>query len=201
MKVKANRAYSRFRRALLANPKAQRPWRGTSYRVTTLRYAHAEDILSGEGSYQFGGRWNAPGSVRAVYGSLSDVAAVAESRSMADYAGIPYPFRTPRLLVAIEFDLARVVKLTDPISCAALEFLLDEASQEDWRRLDEDGLESLTQAFGRACFDSGLNGILAPSARVPDAVNVVYFPGNRTGPTEAVICESEQLDRINYSET
>src|SRR5437660_984056 len=113
MKVKANPSYARFRRALAVNREVMGPWRGMSYRATTLDYPHANDILSGEGSYRNGGRWNAIGALRAVYGSTSDVVAIAESRATADYAGIPCPFRTPRLLVVIEFDLPKVIDLTN----------------------------------------------------------------------------------------
>ncbi|MEP6601953.1 MAG: RES family NAD+ phosphorylase, partial [Nitrospirota bacterium] len=75
-----------------------RPWQGAAYRVTTLDYPSPKSILLGQGSFLHGGRWNAPGSFRAVYGSTTDVVAVAESRANAQYAGIPFPFRTPRLL-------------------------------------------------------------------------------------------------------
>jgi RES domain-containing protein len=56
-----------------------------------------------------GGRWNAIGSFRAVYGSSVDIVAVAESRATADYARISLPFVTPRLLVAIEVALETVL--------------------------------------------------------------------------------------------
>ena len=139
---------------------------------------------------------HAPGSFRAVYGSTTDVVAVAESRATADYAGIPYPFRTPRLLVTIELDVPRALDLTSLAAQQAFGFTLAEMCGEDWRKSHEAGLESVTQAFGRALFESGLNAALVPSARVPEGVNVVYFPENKSGSEDAQVCESEKLDRI-----
>ena len=92
------------------------PWSGPAYRVTTLDYPTPKSILLGQGSFLYGGRWNAIGSFRAVYGSTEDTVAVAESRATADYANVPVPFRTPRLLVAIEFALQAVLNLCAPLT-------------------------------------------------------------------------------------
>ncbi|MDQ6859799.1 MAG: RES family NAD+ phosphorylase [Verrucomicrobiota bacterium] len=196
MKVKANPAYERFRRTLNVHRALFLPWSGASYRATTLDYPKAEQILSGEGSFLNGGRWNAIRSFRAVYGSTSDVVAVAESRATASYAGIPYLFRTPRLLVTIEFELARVLDLTNPEIAGVFDATSEEFRLEDWRKVQSAGDESATQALGRACFDAGANALLVSSARVPDGINVVYFPENHSGVAEAFVCEPGKLDRI-----
>ena len=196
MKVRANRAYGEFRRRVAAQPEIFRRWEGVSYRVTTLDYPSPAAILSGQGSFLHGGRWNAPGSFRAVYGSTSDVVAVQESRATAAYAGIPLPLRAPRLLVALELLLRRVVDLTDADTLRRLEVTRDELRVEDWRKVQAEGFESLTQTLGRAAFETGANGLLVPSARVSDGVNVVYFPENQTAVDEARVCEPEKLDRI-----
>ncbi len=166
------------------------------YRVTTLDYPRPASILSGEGSFLHGGRWNARGSFRAVYGSTTDTTAVAEARANADYAGMPQVLLAPRLLVAIEFDLSRVLDLTAVETMRALELNLEELGREDWRRLQEMGMESATQAFGRALVASGASALVAPSARVAGSVNLVYFPENREMAREARVCEPEKLDRI-----
>ena len=196
MKVRANRAYGDFRRRLAAGPEIFRRWAGTAYRVTTLDYPSPAAILSGQGSFLHGGRWNAPGSFRAVYGSTTDVIAVQESGATASYAGIPLPFKTPRLLVAIELSLQRVLDLSDADALGRLELTVDELRVEDWRKVQAEGFESFTQALGRAAFETGASGLLVPSARVPSGVNVVYFPENRTTAEEAKVCEPEKLDRI-----
>ena len=55
-----------------------RPWEGVVYRSVAPHRAEPNEILSGEGSFQNGGRWNAPGSVRAVYAGATPEAAMAE---------------------------------------------------------------------------------------------------------------------------
>jgi RES domain-containing protein len=194
MKMRANRAYPKFRRRLEEQTAVFRSWQGTAYRVTTLDYP--KTILSGQGSFLFGGRWNAPDSFRAVYGSTTDTVAVAESRANSEYAGIPYPFRMPRLLVAIEFNLEKVLDLTTVRTRDALEINCDEFAREDWRKIQSEGSESLTQALGRAAFETGIAAILAASARVGGGINIVYFPKNKGRADQAAVCESEKLDRI-----
>jgi RES domain-containing protein len=51
---------------------------GVIFRSVSPRYARPNDILSGHGAYQAGGRWNAPG-VYAIYGSLEPGLAADES--------------------------------------------------------------------------------------------------------------------------
>jgi RES domain-containing protein len=100
--VKANRVFAEFARRLKEARDIFEPWKGTIYRVTTLKYRDPRIIVFGEGAYRNGGRWNAIRSFRAVYGSTSDVGALAESKANAEYANLPYPFREPRLVVAID---------------------------------------------------------------------------------------------------
>ena len=166
--------------------------------MTTLDYASPRDILLGQGSFLHGGRWNAPGSFRAVYGSTVDTVAVHESRANAEYAGIPFPFKSPRLLVAAELALEKVLDLTASATLHILGVTAGELRAEDWRKVQAEGYESFTQSLGRALFESGGNGLLAPSARVADGVTVVYLPENRTGADEASVCEPEKLDRIRH---
>jgi RES domain-containing protein len=196
MKVTAHPELEKWRRRVRIQPQLFQPWTGAVYRVTTLNYPDPKSILLGEGSFRYGGRWNAIGSFRAVYGSTEDTVAVAESRANAEYAGMPYPFRTPRLLVTIELSLRRVVDLSLKHLREKLGIHLDILSQEDWRKVQELGRESFTQTIGRAVFENGGEGLLAPSTRVPGGVNVVYFPGNKQVASVAQVYESEKLDRL-----
>ena len=196
MKVRAHSAFGKFRRGLVNHPELMPPWRGAAYRVTTLDYPSPKSILLGQGSLIYGGRWNAAGSFRAVYGSTVEVVAVAESRANAEYAGILFPLRAPCLLVSLELDLAKVIDLTSAETVTALGLDLEAFRSEDWRKAQIDGQESLAQCFGRAVFESGANGLLAPSARVPNGINVVYLPQNQTSADEATVFQPEKLDRI-----
>jgi len=199
MKVNAHIGFETMRDRLRKEPQLLQPWKGPAYRVTTLDYPNPRSILLGQGSFLYGGRWNAIGSFRAVYGSTEDTVAVAESRATADYANVPTPFRTPRLLVAIVFSLHAVLNLCDPAVLQNLGCKAEELRAEDWRKVQEQGVESLTQAIGRAVFANGGEGLLAPSARVNEGVNVVYLPENLRLDSRVQVLESEQLDRIRLA--
>jgi len=195
MKVIAHPEGESLRRRIKIQPQLFQPWKGTVYRVTTLTYPDPQSILLGEGSFRYGGRWNASGSFRAVYGSTEDTVAVAESRANAEYAGMPYPFRTPRLLVTIELSLRRVLDLSLEQVRKDLDISLEILNQ-DWRKIQDQGQEGFTQALGRAVFENGGEGLLAPSARVRSGVNVVYFPENKREASLARVYESEKLDQL-----
>ncbi|HEX4667846.1 MAG TPA: RES domain-containing protein [Chthoniobacterales bacterium] len=199
MKVADHPQFETLRQRLQEAPELLQPWSGAAYRVTTLDYPNPRSILLGQGSYLHGGRWNAPDSFRAVYGSTEDTVAVAESRATADYAHVPWPFRNPRLLVAIELSLQSVLDLGRAEVRRKLGLRAEELGAEDWRRLQEQGEESLTQAMGRAAFTEGGEGMLVPSARVRGGVNVVYFPENQRATSKVTVLESEKLDRVRLA--
>jgi RES domain-containing protein len=189
--LKPNHAFEQFRRRIKET--LFRPWKGTIYRGTTLKYAGARTILYGEGSYRNGGRWNAIGSFRAVYGSTDDVVALAESKANAEYANLPYPFRETRLVVALDVALSRVVDLTVTETLDALGVTEEELRREDWRKVQEQGFESLTQALGRALFAAKGEGLVARSARVENGINVAYFPENKSRGSRVRPWEAQQL--------
>jgi hypothetical protein len=73
---------------------------------------------------------------------------------------------------------------------------LDELRSEDWRKVQEEGRESFTQVIGRAVFSIGGEGLRAPSARVTNGVNIVYFPENHRPASSVFVLESEMLDGV-----
>lgn len=188
--------FERLRQRIAQSSQLLRPWQGVAYRVTTLDYPSPKSILLGQGSFLHGGRWNAIGSFRAVYGSAADTVAVAESRATADYANIPLPFVTPRLLVAIDLVLHAVLDLTRASIRERLDLTDTELRAEDWRKVQEEGRESFTQAIGRAVFSNQGEGLLVPSARVPEGINIVYFPQNHRGTSRVRVLDSEKFKRI-----
>jgi len=194
--LKPNRAFVEFSRRLKKAPEIFQPWKGTIYRVTTLRYRDPRIILFGEGSYRNGGRWNAIRSFRAVYGSADDVTALKESKANAEYANLPYPFREPRLIVAVDVSLSRFVDLTSSETLKLLNVTEEELRTEDWRKVQEQGFESLTQSLGRAVFDAKSEGLLAFSARVAKAINIAYFPQNKLRGSEVRLCEAQELRNL-----
>lgn len=199
MNCQPHPAFEKLRKQMAEGGQLLQPWQGTAYRVTTLDYPSSKSILLGQGSFLHGGRWNAIGTFRAVYGSTVDTVAVAESRATADYARIPLPFATPRLLVAIELALQAVLDLTHAPLRERLGITLDELRAEDWRKVQEDGRESFTQVIGRAVFSIGGEGLRVPSAQVANGVNIVYFPEKHRPSSHVLVLESEKLDRVRLA--
>jgi hypothetical protein len=72
----------------------------------------------------------------------------------------------------------------------------EELRNEDWRKVQEQGFESLTQALGRAALEAKAEGLLAFSARVPKAINVVYFPQNRLRGSKVRLWEAKKLKDV-----
>jgi RES domain-containing protein len=200
MKIAGHIRFETLRRRLREERSLLKPWSGSGYRVTTLDHPTPKSILLGQGSFLHGRRWNAIGSFRAVYGCTEDTVAVAESRATADYARVPVPFRTPRLLIAIEFSLQRVLNLCATDVLKKLGLTADDLRAEDGRKEREQGMESCTQAIGRAIFANDGECLLVPSARVSEGVNVVYFPENRRAGSRIRVLESEKLDRIRLEQ-
>jgi RES domain-containing protein len=149
-------------------------WNGTLFRFHTVDFPTAKDVLSGGGARNHGGRWNPPG-LATLYGSTTDTTALEEGKANDRYYGVVT--KSPRLVVAIEARLTRVLDLTHPDIRRALDLTLAELAAEDWRKLLAAGKESLTHVLGRAVAEAGGSGLLARSAAVKRGVNVVIFPG------------------------
>jgi len=189
IKLRANPRFAEFRDLLAVKSELFRPWSGTLFRFQTVEFPTPEDVLSGAGAKQRGGRWNPPG-VTAVYGSTMDATALEESKANDRYAGIMN--RSPRLVVAVEARLARVLDFTSASVRRQLGVTLTELTAEDWRKLLESGRESFTQALGRAAFQAGASGILARSAAA-SGVNVAVFPGNLGRGESLAVVEGKKL--------
>lgn len=167
-----------------AHPDQLRAWCGTLLRFQTVDLPAPKDVLSGHGAKVRGGRWNPPG-LPTLYGSITDTAALEECKANDRYYGVVT--KSPRLLVAIEARLERVLDLTDIATRRALGVTLEELATEDWRKLTNAGRESFTQALGRAVAETGGSGLLTRSTAVHRGVNVAIFPGAAKGDRLAVV--------------
>ncbi len=192
-KFHPNPRFREFRDLLAANTDLFQPWSGTLFRFQAVDFPAPEDVLSGAGAKWRGGHWNPPG-VPTLYGSTTDTAALEEGKANDRYAGIVT--RCPRLLVAVEARLERVLDLGAALVRRRLGLKLVELLAGDWRKLTDAGQESLTQGMGRAVYVAGGSGLLARSAACNGGVNVVVFPGNlRPGESLAVV-EEGKLRRL-----
>lgn len=112
MNVRPNPRYAEFvYRIGRFSPRPTR-WTGVTFRSVELERASPDEILGGEGSRRFGGRWNAPGSFSVIYSSTRPGSAVEQAFQLAaDYELAPDNLKS-RLTCGIEWDLSRVIDLT-----------------------------------------------------------------------------------------
>lgn len=185
-----NPRFADFRALLAAHPAWFQPWQGTFYRFQAIDFPTPTQILNGAGARQRGGRWNRPG-MSAIYGSLSDVTALEECKANDRYYGVVT--KGPRLLVAVEARLTATVDLTSAPVRRALGVTLEELDAEDWRKVQQQGFESISQALGRAAAACSASGLLVSSAAVPQGTNLVVFPGNRNADRLKVVEEEKLL--------
>ncbi len=196
MKLTPNPQYEVFLAELKRSKRCFAKWRGIAFRAAPLEFAHLAKLLDGRGALKFGGRWSAAGIVRAVNLSLSQEAAVKESTaSFAYYNFAPEDVR-PKILVGIRVNLESVIDLINPRGIGKKPWLwLEELVAEDWRKLNDAGKESQSQAFGRAAYDAGAEGLLTPSARVAGGVNLVFFPEAMRSRSKTDVLGQAELER------
>ena len=155
-----------------------RAWTGNGFRLAAVSHASAAKILSGRGSQEFGGRWNAAGTFPAVYCSLLPETAVTETMSRFRKTGLKARRPLPGVLVSLAIKLHRVLDFTNPHEFPAVDPFLARAKRENWQKLQDEGREAGSQAIGRAAHQLGFEGILFSSAVVAAAGNLVVFPNN-----------------------
>ncbi len=153
-----------------------RPVDVVGFRSTTPKYAGSSDVLSGEGSRLHGGRWS-PIGLRAVYASLTPEAAMAETLAYYRYYNLSLASAMPRLFVAIRFQLAAVIDLTDGDVRKRLRLSEAELIQCDWRKKLAVSQTPITQLVGHAAQLAGFEGLLVRSSAAVNDKNLVAFPG------------------------
>lgn len=171
-------------------------WRGIAFRATPLEFARIAKLLDGKGSLKFGGRWSAAGTFPAVNLSLTQEAALMESGANFTYYNFAPADVRPKVLVGVKLRLEKVIDLTNPQGLEnGLQPALDQLLAEDWRAANDAGRESQSQALGRATHDLGAEALLAPSARVPGATNLVYFPDTPASRAAVTILGEAELEK------
>jgi RES domain-containing protein len=170
-------------------------WTGLLYRFTSIKYASRTDLLSGEGSKKCGGRWNPLGGFKTVYGSTMAETALEESFAHHRRYGIPVQTALPRVLVAVQAHLSKILDLTRGDVRRHLAISTTRMVAEDWQSEQDQGREALTQAIGRMAFVAGLEGLLVPSAAVPSGRALVVFPDNLAPASLLKIVNARQLPK------
>jgi RES domain-containing protein len=164
------------------------------YRSASPRYANRDDLITGAGSKSAGARWNPPNSFRTVYASLEVETALAESLAHFRHFGLPVARALPRVLVALEARVRRVLDLSDGAVRRTLGVSDRRLRGEPWREENRRRREAMTQAIGRLAYRADLEGLLVPSAARPGGRNLILFPANMDGPGSWVrIANKEDL--------
>ena len=107
--------FDRFENVVRRERENAKSWEGVTFRSVEMGFAKHKHLLSGEGSWKAGGRWNAPEVFSAVYGSLRQGTAAEEAFALAaDFALAPTEIK-PRIIVGIAWKLPAVLDLmTNP---------------------------------------------------------------------------------------
>ena len=161
------------------------------FRCAEPTYATEADLLTGEGSRINGGRWNPPSSFATVYTAFTDTTALAEAKANHLYYGLDPADVLPRVIVAVNLELAKVLDLTNGMVRKSMGVSATRMRQDDWRAMNRRGQESLTQAIGRAAYQSSLEGLVVPAC--DGGKNLVWFPGNLLGGSKATIRNPHKL--------
>lgn len=151
-------------------------WAGEVFRSAAPKYSGTRDMTTGLGSARAGGRWNPRGSFPTVYASLEPETAMSESLATFRSYGWTLHSALPRLFRAIEVELAMALDLRELPQGHPLKPWMAKALREDWRRVQDRGCESTSQAFGRAAWLAGMEGLLVPAHASPGGGNAVIFP-------------------------
>jgi RES domain-containing protein len=168
------------------------PFNGIIVRSVVTEYANKSDFLSGEGAARFGGRWNRKG-IKAIYGSTDILTATHEAYQQILKYGFSLSNLRPRVTAGAKVVLHRVLDLTSPANRRRIGYSLNELLTEDWQAIQMAGEESWTQVIGRGTLESGMEGLLVPSAQNPKGTNLVIFPKNIGGKTSLKILSKSAL--------
>lgn len=171
------------------------PWKGFCFRSSALEFARPKKLLSGAGALSHGGRWNAPGSFRCVYLSNAGTAAYVESLPIAQRHGLNDALIEPRVVIAIELIFQRMLDIPE-LAAKAPQIDLKGLLSEDWRTINDNGLESNSKAFGRAAYTLGAEAILVPSADSDTATNTIIFPENLGKGSSMEVIGKAKLNRL-----
>lgn len=166
---------------------------GVIVRSVGTKHATQTDFFSGKGAAKTGGRWNRVG-IETVYASLDVLTATKEAYQNFIVYKLPLSSIRPRVMAGAEVELSKVLDITDASIRRKIGFTRKELVSENWRRIQEGGDESWTQAIGRGCLRAGFEGILVPSARSPRGKNIVLFPQNFTAVSKLQIIAAEDIE-------
>ena len=163
---------------------------GQLFRFINPAYSKASDNVDGAGALHADGRWNLTGPPRLSYTAMAPETALAEALAHVRYYRLPLSKALPRVLVGLRLKAQRVLDLRDGKVRKALRLSEGTIKKLDWRAENQKGMETITQAWGRAFAVAGYEAVIVPSAADLNGTNVLVYPENmRSGNGLEVVTE------------
>ena len=148
------------------------------YRFINPAYSKAEDIVNGAGALHASGRWNVKGSCSLSYTSLEPETALAEALAHVRYFNLPTSKALPRILVSLHLRARKVIDLRNGDLRRKLRLAEKTIRSLDWRKDNFRGRTAITQAWGEAFSENGVEALIIPSAAAAAGANLLVFPRN-----------------------
>jgi RES domain-containing protein len=157
------------------------------FRFVNPEQSSTKTMFAGKGPLYANGRWLAQGKIRATYTALLPETALAEALASGRYFGFPDQNSAPLVFVTAEAKLRRVIDLTDGAIRQRLRISASSIIACDWRHDNFRRKEALTQAWGWALAQSGVEGFLCPSDALLGTTNLVAFPEKKGLPKRLTV--------------
>lgn len=170
---------------------------GNVFRSALPRWMSAPYRLTGVGAVVTGGRWNVRNLMPALNFGTTAAVAAAEADAEAIRNGWPVGSLNPQTRVAFNLALHSVLDLTDAAVRKALGVTRTALTKCDWTSDQSAGREALTQAVARAAFETLAEGLIVPSARLPNGVNVVIFPAHLQPASSVTAHQPDQIPFVH----
>jgi RES domain-containing protein len=143
------------------------PHSGVYFRSVSYKFMKPETVLDGAGAAAHGGRFASPGTA-AIYLSESDAVATSEVTDRKKRLGgsaLISVDKYPRVVLAVGFDLTRVLDLTQRPLPGGMAAIRDKCLGDDL---------AASQEFGDVLVSHGVEGLLFPSQTGLGTNLVVY---------------------------
>ncbi|MBK1878784.1 RES family NAD+ phosphorylase [Pelagicoccus mobilis] len=179
MPLKPHPDFDAFCRRIQNLPKhSSSQFNGSLFRFVSPNHSTVTGIRNGRGGLKASGRWHLKGSFPCLYTATTPETALQEALAQKRYHSLPDYESLPRVLIGLKAKLLHLLDLTDGRIRQRLRISESKITECDWRDENRfENQESITQSLGRAIYNQGYEGIIAPSsADQPDGVCLVLFP-------------------------
>lgn len=152
------------------------PFSDVCFRNGSVKFANSRDILSAQGSFSAGRRFNFKGAFAVLYLACDLHTCLEESTKSLERDGFEVAIILPRVAIGIEVRLSLVLDLTNGTVRRRLGIAKKKLVAPNWMKTQNlDKQEAFTQQIGRLASEAGFEAILVPSA-VTRGQNLDIFP-------------------------